>query len=275
MAVYLFLPIRASDLAERAQTISAALASIRHAIQHLLQCQPMPLKVHAHLNGPASITQKTYWVNHFISMFHPFAVVTSSPTPNKIACVNYGLSEARKAGSTHFIVIDDDVVFASRTLKRLVDIHTCLDVDAVCSWKYPLIVSESSDFERLFGYATLVNLRLNIYRAPTGSIYCVDPHRVREFPATCNEGDYLTTLKNFLCDDVSVGSRSSFTLRREIQRRKRINAFSRAIGYQRPHHDPEVLQDLTRHFVLPTWVSPEKFWRSRELTDHVMKSARL
>jgi hypothetical protein len=274
MAVYLFLPIRARDIEERAQPISAALLSTKLAIRHLLRFRKVPVRVHAHINGPATPGEQTHWMEHFTSTFHPLALVTASPVADKIASVNYGLSQARAAGFKHFIVIDNDIVFRKQIFERLTDVHVCVNADAVCVWKLPLIVPCSSSFERLFAYATSVSLRLNIYRAPTGSLYCIDPHRVAEFPANCNEGDHLlTALNSFLCDDVFVASRPSATLDGEIQRRKRINAASRAIGYQRPHHDPDQLRALMKGFVLPTCVSRHRFGESRELTDHVMRSA--
>ena len=153
MAVYLFLPIRARDIEDRAQPISATLLSTKLAIQHLLRFRQVPVKVHAHLNGPATLDQQTPSIHHFTSTFHPLALVTVSPVADKIASVNSGLSLARAAGFRHFIVIDDDIVFQKQTLKRLIDIHACINADAVCAWKTPLIVPHSSPFERLFAYA--------------------------------------------------------------------------------------------------------------------------
>jgi len=238
------LPIRANDLVSRWRQLKLSYDCLRKAIIEAMP-QMSAFEILACINGESALRFNPSYVAHAFEVLAPLPVrVSISTKADKIRTVNQGLSIARASAHDLLFVADDDIVFDSTTITRMIRLHLQRNNKGIGCMKAPLVHDGSTDFQRVYSRSFEVSFDMELFpKRPTGSLYCVDPKLVSEFPQGSNDGDYLA-VSGVPLSDIVIRSEFPLTLEEEIQRRVRLRRGSCLIGYVRPTDDIQLLNGI-------------------------------
>lgn len=270
MNCFFLLPIRSADFERRWHQMQVTYRCVRRAI---LDATPLlgQFRIFISINGqlPASLDPRA--VARFFDVLNPLPFrIGFSSISDKIETVNSGIAMARNDLADLFFSIDNDIVFDSWAVRKMIETHQTLRQVGVACKKCPLIHKKSTAFQCAYSYSFQVSFATDLFpKRPTGSLYCIDPESLTEFPPGCNEGDYLAS-RAVPISNVVIYSEFPQTFEEEISRRCRLRRASRAMGFDRPTDNVELMADIVRTASVSSSVlRSENFLRSMLLYNRI------
>jgi len=242
---FVFLPIRWKDLFNRQLQIRRTLRCLAAALQH---ASPLIGEWHTHIHINCIPQADSCFAHAMLEEFcsqHPLCPSYSHASDiGKIHSINRGLHIARDHKAHIFICVDNDIKFSVHAIRRLIEAFLKHRGSGITCAKMPALSANSSKFQRNHSYFFEVMFELGIGPVrPTGSLYAIDPTAIPQFPANCNEGDYLDSLK-LQQSGLVIRSELSSDMETEISRRVRLWESSCAIRYVRFNDDEEFMTRL-------------------------------
>jgi hypothetical protein len=238
------LPIRADDLISRRGQLALSFNCLREAVIEAVS-QMSLFEILVCINGESALGFNPAYIARALEVLAPLSArITISAKADKISVVNQGLSIARAAEFDLLFVVDDDIEFTSTTVAMMISLHKQLNGKGIGCMKAPLVHNGSTEFQRVYSRSYEVSFDIELFpKRPTGSIYCVDPKLISEFPAGSNDGDYLA-LCNVPLSGIAVRSEFPPTIEQEIRRRVRLRRASLRTGYTRPTDNIHLLNEI-------------------------------
>lgn len=244
---YFLLPMRENDLNFRIKSIYRTLICFKHAMYEALPVIGN-FKIHIHINQANDVKiNRVLYNNNIFTFLKPFPYfITISGELGKIPSINFGLMLTRHDKYNLFFCVDNDIIFDSFVIRKMIETQTREKREATVCMKMPLINKESTCFQKTHAYFFQCLFEEGIGpKRPTGSLYCVDPYRIDSFPLICNEADYLMS-KNISRTDIVIFSEQAKSFEKEVSRRIRLYESAKSIGFLRFNDDPDFIKRLLK-----------------------------